>query len=206
MMTSSNGNIFRVTGPLCGEFTGPRWIPRTKASDAELWCFLHRETGDLRRQCGHYDVIVMCAILSPALNSFCAGFLKANQYIYLQFISFLCSETTQMLETCHLARQWSIYLTISTLWLFMNWRHHQGPVSLRLMTSQFKDLVPHTQKCKTVKCIFFCVWVQNFVWNFKGHLWNFTQKFEPILRKIRFLRGGKNLTTYDILELWHLKS
>ena len=23
MMTSSNRNIFRVTGPLCGEFTGP---------------------------------------------------------------------------------------------------------------------------------------------------------------------------------------
>ena len=40
MMTSSNGNIFRVTGYLCGGFTGPRWIPRTKASDAELWCFL----------------------------------------------------------------------------------------------------------------------------------------------------------------------
>ena len=40
MMTSLNGNIFRVTGPLCGEFTGHRWIPRTKASDAEPWCFL----------------------------------------------------------------------------------------------------------------------------------------------------------------------
>ena len=40
MMTPSNGNIFRVTGHLCGEFTGPRWIPRTKASDAELWSFL----------------------------------------------------------------------------------------------------------------------------------------------------------------------
>ena len=40
LMTSSNGNIFRVTGHLCGEFTGPRWIPHTKASDAELWCFL----------------------------------------------------------------------------------------------------------------------------------------------------------------------
>ena len=40
MMTSSNGNIFRVTGHLCGEFTGPRWIPHTKASDAELWCFV----------------------------------------------------------------------------------------------------------------------------------------------------------------------
>ena len=30
MMTSSNGNIFRVTGPLCGEFTGHRWNPRTR--------------------------------------------------------------------------------------------------------------------------------------------------------------------------------
>ena len=30
MMTSSNGNIFRVTGHLCGEFTGPRWIPHTR--------------------------------------------------------------------------------------------------------------------------------------------------------------------------------
>ena len=30
MITSSNGNIFRVTGPLCGECTG----------DGELRCFL----------------------------------------------------------------------------------------------------------------------------------------------------------------------
>ena len=29
--------FFRVTGHLCGEFTGHRWIPRTKASGAELW-------------------------------------------------------------------------------------------------------------------------------------------------------------------------
>ena len=39
-MTSSNGRIFRVTGYVCGEFTGDRWIPRIKASDAELWLFL----------------------------------------------------------------------------------------------------------------------------------------------------------------------
>ena len=35
----SNGSIFRVIGPMWGEFTGHRWIPLTKASDAELWCF-----------------------------------------------------------------------------------------------------------------------------------------------------------------------
>ena len=40
MMTSSNGNISSITGHLCREFTGHQWIPWTKASDGELWCFL----------------------------------------------------------------------------------------------------------------------------------------------------------------------
>ena len=40
IIASSNGNIFRVTGHLCGEFTGHRWISRTKTSGAKLWCFL----------------------------------------------------------------------------------------------------------------------------------------------------------------------
>ena len=68
MMTSSNENICRVTGHLCGEFTGHRWIPRTKASDGELWCFLWSasedwvnsgEAGELRRYRAHYAIIVM---------------------------------------------------------------------------------------------------------------------------------------------------
>ena len=69
MMTSSNGNIFRVTGPLCGEFIGHRWIPITKASDAELWCFPwsspeqtsvnNGDAGYLRRHHAHYDVSVI---------------------------------------------------------------------------------------------------------------------------------------------------
>ena len=73
MMTSSNGSIFRITCPLCGEFTGHRWIPRTKASDVERWWFLwfvpwingwvnNREADDLRRCRDHYDVIVKMPI------------------------------------------------------------------------------------------------------------------------------------------------
>ena len=69
-MTSSNGNIFRVTGHLRGESTGHRWIPLTKASDAELWWFLwcapeqtveqnNRNACDLRRHHGDYYVTVM---------------------------------------------------------------------------------------------------------------------------------------------------
>ena len=36
MMTSSDGNIFRVTGHLGGKFIGHHGIPIKKASDAEL--------------------------------------------------------------------------------------------------------------------------------------------------------------------------
>ena len=72
MMTSSNGNIFRVTGPLYEEFTGLLWIPRTKASDAELgviWALMNdwvnnREAGDLRCHRAHYDVTVMIRLIA----------------------------------------------------------------------------------------------------------------------------------------------
>ena len=69
-MTSSKGNIFRVTGPLWGKSTDPWWIPLTKASSGELWYFLwcapqqtaswanSRDTGDFMCHCAHYDVIV----------------------------------------------------------------------------------------------------------------------------------------------------
>ena len=73
MMTSSNGNIFRVIGFLWGEFTGHRWIFLTKASGAVFWSFPllcawingwvnDREAGDLRRHRAHYDVIAMRAL------------------------------------------------------------------------------------------------------------------------------------------------
>ena len=69
MMTSSNGNIFRVTGPLCGEFTGPGEFPTqrpvTQSFDVSLICVWingwvnNREAGNLRCLRSHYDVNVM---------------------------------------------------------------------------------------------------------------------------------------------------
>ena len=75
IMTSSNGNIYRVTGHLCGEFTGNRWIPRQVNSPHKgkwrgalvfsLICVWikgwvnSRENGDLRRYRAHYVVTVM---------------------------------------------------------------------------------------------------------------------------------------------------
>ena len=76
MMTSSDRNIFRVTGPLFGELTGHL----TKASDAELWCFLwstheqvnNRDAGDLRRHPGYHDVTVMHLCHSGRKQWYCS--------------------------------------------------------------------------------------------------------------------------------------
>ena len=70
MMTSSNGNIFHVTGHLCGEFTSHRWIPCTKGQwrGALMFSLIcawmngwvnNGEAVYLRRHRAHYDVIVM---------------------------------------------------------------------------------------------------------------------------------------------------
>ena len=63
MMTSSNRNFFRVTGPLCGEITGPGEFPTqrpvTRSFDVSLICVWingwvnNREAGDLRRHRSH---------------------------------------------------------------------------------------------------------------------------------------------------------
>ena len=70
-MTSSNGNIFRVTSPLCGEFTGPGEFPAQRPVTQSFDVFFdlrpnkrlgwvnNREAGDLRRHHAHCDVIVM---------------------------------------------------------------------------------------------------------------------------------------------------
>ena len=66
MMTSSNGNIFRVTGHLYGEFTGefPAQRPVTRGFDVFFDLCPNKRLskqswGDLRRYHVHYDVTVM---------------------------------------------------------------------------------------------------------------------------------------------------
>ena len=84
MMTSSNGNIFRVTGPLCGEFPGHRGFPprkgqcrgtlifslicawtkaRAKNRNPESW-----NADDLRRHHAHYEVTVMCKAFTCSVS------------------------------------------------------------------------------------------------------------------------------------------
>ena len=64
-MMSWDGNIIHVTGLLCGEFTGDRWIPHTKTSDAELWCFfgLHLNKRLSKQSWGWWFEMPSCSLL-----------------------------------------------------------------------------------------------------------------------------------------------
>ena len=62
-MTSSNGNTFRVTGLLCGEFTGHKGQWRRALIFSLICAWINgwvnnRAAGDLRRHRVHYDVTV----------------------------------------------------------------------------------------------------------------------------------------------------
>ena len=70
-MTSLNGNLFRVTSPLCAEFAG------------------HREVRDLRRHRTHYSVILMMhlvVMLSVRTDKSSENNLSGHLSIYWQFV------------------------------------------------------------------------------------------------------------------------
>ena len=116
MMTSSNGNIFRVTGLLCGEFTGHQWIPLTKGQwrGALIFSLIcawinawvnNREAGNLRRHRAHYDVIVMDEVrfvskqASLKYHPVCEGHRKQQRIVNLTTLSSLVAPEVVILTT-----------------------------------------------------------------------------------------------------------
>ena len=89
MMTSSNGNIFHVTGRLCGEFTGAlicAWM--------NDWVN-NLEAGDLRRYRAHYDVTLMQWMQRPwtlAINNFLPLF-TTDTYCFAVLPVYIASAT-----------------------------------------------------------------------------------------------------------------
>ena len=54
-MASSNGNIFRITGPLCREITGHRWIPSQRSVTRSFGVFFDlRLNKRLSKQSGRH--------------------------------------------------------------------------------------------------------------------------------------------------------
>ena len=130
MMSSTNGNIFRVTGHLCGEFTGPRWIPPSKGQwhGALMFSLIcawindwvnNRKAGDLRRHRAHYDVSVMIIRLLDIWgidSAFCGDLTVPSQRPYATPMNFW------FLECAHMHVCWMIAGEASDIF----WSSHTG--------------------------------------------------------------------------------
>ena len=129
-MTSSNGNIFHVTGPLWwGESSSHRWIRLTKASDMELWRFLWSAPEQAVEQTmetivfwdaiAHYDVTVM-------------------------------SQHLQLLDVRMIQLHWNLAWTLATLLPISRWSHQMETFSMllcvgnSLVTGEFPSQRPVT--------------------------------------------------------------
>ena len=84
-MTSSNGNIFRVTGPLCGEFTGPGEFPAQRSVTRSFDVFFDlRLNKRLRKQSWgwwlwrHCNVFVFRYVWIPFIHSSRGGEIFRN--------------------------------------------------------------------------------------------------------------------------------
>ena len=93
MMTSSNGNIFRVIGPLCGEFTGPGGFPAQRPVTRGFDDFF-----DLRQQTiklviwdanrGHYGIIVMYVLIFCVIRGICFDLDSTQIFWHHSFYDF----------------------------------------------------------------------------------------------------------------------
>ena len=109
-MTSPNENFFRVTGPLCGEFTAYRRIPSVTRS-FDVFFDLHlnkRDAGDLRRHRAHYDVTV-----SKALRT-AKGRHRWHHSVLAKGIIFTTKTTLNV--PLYILTEWNIYDNLSMVY------------------------------------------------------------------------------------------
>ena len=97
-MTSSNENIFRVSGPLWGESIGHRWIPLTKAGDAELWYFLWSAPDQTTEQTAQMPVIwdAVSLIVTSLWWSMETGNLNIREFMVVEIPFMACMSTNEL--------------------------------------------------------------------------------------------------------------
>ena len=138
MMTSSNENIFHVTGHFCGEFTGPGEFPAQRPVTRALMFSLiytwindwvnKREAGDLRRHLGHYDVIVMHQTTNTQLRANCTQNCWDTFYLTIDGWNscWYCTPTYKILWSFDLPRKLSGKWFLGIHFTNNSWSHYQN--------------------------------------------------------------------------------
>ena len=121
-MTSSNGTIFRVTGPLCGEFTGPgefpaQW-PVTRSFDVFFDQHLNKRlskqpwAGDLRRHCGYHVMEFKSRENSTTQsNSVVSTFPDDDPVLMIYMTIFVPSSLPHLCFICRNPVFWNLFYT-----------------------------------------------------------------------------------------------
>ena len=120
-MTSSNGNIFRVTGPLCREFTGHQWLPPHK---------------------GQWREAMMFSLICVWIN----GWVNNHDFVIWDAIAPIM--TSLWWKLLHMGHQWSkkVYHAVSlsslsafTCFKIWRWIHSHGNNDFKKDTSNLLD-------------------------------------------------------------------
>ena len=120
MITPSNGNIFRATGPLCGEFDGHRHICVSKLT------IIGSDNG-LSPGWRQAIIWTYAELLSKLRNKFLWFFLFWNAYIFIQENAF---------EKCHLQNGVS-FVSASVSLIMTHSSHEQIACCISTVDSRF---------------------------------------------------------------------
>ena len=150
MMTSSNGNIFRVTGHLCGEFIGPRWTPHTKASGAEL---CHCNDGNMAHCYGNHRSLELWCFFDVSsiklLSEYSNGGWSETPWwscdIIVQYGDVIMDAIASQIT--------SLTIVYSIVYSDADQRKHQSSASLAFVWGIHRDRwIPHTKSQLRGKC------------------------------------------------------
>ena len=129
MMTSSNGNIFRITGPLWGNRSKGQWRGALMFSLICAWTNVwtnNRDAGDLRCHHAHYDIIVMYPF--PVIMIYLCG----NIHTWLCITSgayvlcCLCTCAGYIFIVCKHISQINVTAIIKIPFMLENWHYVTG--------------------------------------------------------------------------------
>ena len=162
MKISSDGSFFRITGPFCGEFTSHRWIPLTRASNADfdvslMWvcisCWTNgRMTCDLRL----HDVHVTSSCITEPTNSpvlwdiVIYSFISLNMYrqagiiLWMYMANERCCYNVMSSPIGWAHKKWSqvkVYYNMACVLLNTSYRH-------TIACLQGNDLFLFIEKCR----------------------------------------------------------
>ena len=160
MVTSCNGNIFRVIGPLCGEFTGRRWIHRKGQWRGALMFSLifawingwanNSKAGDLRRLRTHYDITTMYISIAKRIQTkrLCRSTRKLKKLVESHYNDVIRSAMASQIT--------SLRIVYSTVYSGVDQRKHQSSASRAFVQGIHRSLVNSPHKRPVTRKMFPC--------------------------------------------------